>query len=200
MIYVSHRINTVDALRENPVEYGVELDLRDRGDRLIVQHDPFTDGEDFEDYIEHYRHQLMILNIKSERIEYRVLELLKKHGVLDYFFLDSSIGMIYLLSGQGEHNFAMRFSEIEKTENVAAMKDRVKWVWVDCFSKLPIDSESYKKLKQMGLKLCLTSPELHGRHDDIDRYGKTLIDQGIKFDAICTKAHNIDRWEKILNE
>ena len=47
MIYVSHRINTVEALMENPVEYGVELDLRDRGDRLILQHDPFSDGEDF---------------------------------------------------------------------------------------------------------------------------------------------------------
>ena len=66
MIYVSHRINTVEALMENPVEYGVELDLRDRGDRLILQHDPFSDGEDFEDYLEHYRHQLMILNINLQ--------------------------------------------------------------------------------------------------------------------------------------
>jgi hypothetical protein len=72
MLYIQHRVNAIEQLRVTPTEYGVELDLRDRGDRLILQHDPFKDGEDFAEYLQHYRHSLMILNIKSERIEHRV--------------------------------------------------------------------------------------------------------------------------------
>ncbi|MDG0794535.1 hypothetical protein OMP38_29615 [Cohnella ginsengisoli] len=65
MEYIAHRINTVAELKMVPHEYGVELDLRDYGDRLILQHDPFTDGEDFEEYLKHYQHGTMILNIKK---------------------------------------------------------------------------------------------------------------------------------------
>jgi len=52
--YIAHRINTIEELGKIPREYGVELDLRDFGDRLILQHDPFKDGEDFEEYLKHY--------------------------------------------------------------------------------------------------------------------------------------------------
>ena len=48
---IAHRINTLDELKKLPLSCGVELDLRDHGERLIMQHDPFTDGEDFEDYL-----------------------------------------------------------------------------------------------------------------------------------------------------
>lgn len=98
MKFIAHRINTVEELKKIPTEYGVELDLRDRGERLILQHDPFKDGEDFEEYLKHYHHGLMILeNIKSERIEHRVLELVHKYNVREYFLLDSSFPMIFLL-------------------------------------------------------------------------------------------------------
>jgi hypothetical protein len=114
MEFIAHRINTVAQLREVPPEYGVEIDLRDRGERLILQHDPFSDGEDFAEYLPHYHHGTLILNIKSERIEHRVLELLNQHGVEDYFFLDSSFPMLYLLARQGEQRVAVRFSELKE--------------------------------------------------------------------------------------
>ena len=97
MNYIAHRVNTVEGLKKLPLEYGVELDLRDQGDRLILQHDPFTPGECFEEYLKHYHNGTMILNVKSERVEHRVLELIKKYEVKDYFFLDSSFPMIFLL-------------------------------------------------------------------------------------------------------
>ena len=46
------------------------------------------------------------------------------------------------------------------------MKNKVNWVWVDCFSKFPINTKNFKLLKSMGYKLCLVSPELQG-HSDI---------------------------------
>src|SRR4030067_2525890 len=47
MKYIAHRVNTLADLRSLPREYGGEIDLRDRGERLILQHDPFKDGGGF---------------------------------------------------------------------------------------------------------------------------------------------------------
>lgn len=194
MIYIAHRINTIEELEKIPSHYGVEVDLRDSGNRLILQHDPFSDGEDFEAYLAHYHHALIILNIKSERIEFRILELMHRHTIKDFFFLDSSIPMMYLLSTQGETQQAVRFSEFESLETVLAMKHRAQWVWVDCFTKLPITQENYCVLKDAGYKLCLVSPELQGRDGDIERYRDYCAQHKIIFDAVCSKAYNVDRW------
>ena len=195
MEYIAHRINTIEELKNIPREYGVELDLRDFGDRLILQHDPFKDGEDFEEYLKHYNHGTMILNIKSERIEHKVLELIKKYNIKKYFFLDSSFPMIYLLSKDNEKNIALRFSEFEGIDTILNMRDKVKWVWVDCFSQLPITRENYKLLKENGFKFCLVSPELQGQSEKLEEYKQYLEDENIIFDAICTKVYNINLWK-----
>jgi hypothetical protein len=195
MKFIAHRINTVEELKKIPTEYGVELDLRDRGERLILQHDPFKDGEDFEEYLKHYHHGLMILNIKSERIEHRVLELVHKYNVREYFLLDSSFPMIFLLSNEGEKNIALRFSELEGLDTILSMKGKVKWVWVDCFTKLPIDNKNFQILKEAGFQLCLVSPELQKRESDLADYKDYLHREGVLFDAICTKVYNISKWE-----
>lgn len=195
MEFISHRINTIDELKNTPTEYGVEIDLRDSKDRLILAHDPFIDGEDFEEFLKRYQHGTMILNIKSERIEYKVLELIYKYEIKNYFFLDSSFPMIYLLSENGEENIALRFSEFEGLDTILNMKNRIKWVWVDCFSRLPLTYKSFKLLKKIGLKLCLVSPELQGYDKKIEEYKSYLKSQNIVFDAICCKQYNIHRWK-----
>ena len=195
MHYIAHRINTVEELRDLPREHGAEVDLRDRGERLILQHDPFKDGQDFEPWLESYRHGTLILNIKSERIEPKVQGLLRQAGITDYFFLDSSFPMIHLLSGAGERKMALRYSEYEGLDTILAMKGRVEWVWVDCFTRLPITRESYRLLKDAGFRLCLVSPELQGRDADIEAYRSARAAEQIVFDAICTKRYNIGRWK-----
>ena len=193
--YIAHRVNTIEELKNLPTHFGVEIDLRDRDDgKIIMEHEPFMTGEDFENYLKYYQHGIMILNIKSERIEPRILELLKKYEIKDFFFLDSSFPMIYSLSEKGERNIAVRFSEFESLESILAVKDRVKWVWVDCFSNFPLDGEIYESLKNEGLRLCLVSPELQGREQEIEQYKKIMRTEGMVFDAICTKSYNIKRW------
>lgn len=194
MEYIAHRINTIEELKKIPKEYGVELDLRDFADRLILQHDPFKDGEDFEEYLKNYNHGTMILNIKSERIEHKVLELIQKYNIKKYFFLDSSFPMIYLLSKSGEKNIALRFSEFEGIDTILNMVGKVEWIWVDCFSKLPITTKNYNLLKNNGFKFCLVSPELQGQNEKLEFYKQYLQNEGIVFDAICTKVYNIDKW------
>lgn len=194
MEFIAHRINTVKELKELPHDYGVELDIRDYENNLIIHHDPFTNGESFEDYLKHYSHGTMILNIKSERIEHKVLELIKKYEIKKYFFLDSSFPMIYLLSKSGEKNVALRYSEFEGLDTIFNMANKVKWVWVDCFSKLPITTETYQQLKDLNFKICLVSPELQGQDEKIEVYKEYLKTNNIVFDAICTKSYNIERW------
>lgn len=194
--YIAHRINTLSGLAEIPHEFGVEIDLRDRGERLILQHDPFTDGEDAEPFFAGYKHGTLILNIKSERIEFKILELLQKYKIENYFFLDSSFPMIYQLVQRGETRSAVRFSEYESIDTVMKLEGLVEWVWVDCFSFLPISKELYSHLKNCGFKLCLVSPELQGRPDDIPLYRDKLKEDGIVFDAICTKIYNIPKWRE----
>ena len=198
MEFIAHGINTIKELKEVPKEYGVEVDLRDYGDRLVLQHDPFKDGEDFEEYLKHYHHGTIILNIKSESIEYRVLDLLKKYKVKHYFFLDCSFPMIYLLSEQGEKNIALRFSEFEGLDTIMNMKDRVNWVWVDCFSTFPLKNEAYEIIKKNKLKICIVSPELLGRENEINSYIDIVKDRGFKIDAVCSKISNYIYWNNLI--
>ena len=197
MEFIAHRINTVAELRQLDTCYGVELDLRDDlNGRIYIQHNPFEQGEDFEEYLKEYHHGTMILNIKSERIELKCLELIAQYDVKSYFFLDSSFPMIKLLSDKGEYNIALRYSELEGIDTIRNMAGKAKWVWVDCFTKLPIAHESYLELKQLGYNLCMVSPELEAQPEKISEYKEYLEKEGISMDAVCTKSYNIGKWYK----
>lgn len=199
MEFIAHRINKKEDLKNLSEEYGIEIDLRDNVDGTVyINHDPFILGENFEDYLKQYNHRTMILNIKSERIELKILELLKKYNIKDYFFLDSSFPMIRLLSDKGEKNIALRYSEYEGLDTLEKMQGKVNWVWVDCFTELPINNEIYRKIKNMGYKLCLVSPELQNQKEKLELYAKQIKDEKIEFDAICTKEYNVEKWKKLL--
>ena len=180
MLFINHRINNSEELKFVKQGHGVEIDLRDKNNDIILSHDPFVEGELFEDYLKNYVNEkldknLIILNIKSERIEYKVLELIKKYNIHNYFFLDSSFPMIYQLNKIGEKNIAVRFSEFESIESVKLVKDMVKWVWVDCFTSFPLDLSSYKKIKNLGIKICIVSPELQGYNKEKIKDFKEII-------------------------
>lgn len=199
MEYICHRINKLEELKNIEPVYGVEIDLRDAQDgEIYLNHDPFSNGDSLEAYLQSYVNGTLILNIKSERIEFKVIELLKKYHIHKYFFLDCSFPMTYLLSEENEHNIAVRFSEFETVENVLRLKNRVKWIWVDCFTELPITKEIYMQFKSMNYKLCLVSPELQGQAEKIEEYASFLKENKIEFDAICTKHKMIGRWKSIL--
>ncbi len=194
MLTVAHRVNTVAALQAVPPECGVEIDLRDRADRLILAHDPFSDGEDFADWLAHYRHALLILNVKSERIEHRVLELVRQHEIKRYFFLDCSFPMIRLLTQQDERRIAVRFSEFEPVENALALAGQVEWAWVDCFTRMPFTPSTYERLRA-SFKLCAVSPELQGGPvESIATYAESLRPYAV--DAVCTKRP--DLWRQAV--
>jgi len=195
-LFICHRINTSNELDNVEVNQGIELDLRDKDNNIVLSHDPFSDGELFDDFLKKYDKNLIILNIKSERIEWKVLDLLKKYNISNYFFLDSSFPMIYQLSKNDETNIAIRFSEFESIESIKLVKNMVKWVWIDCFNNFPLNQESYNIIKNLGLKICIVSPELQGYNTDrIREFKKIINDNKFEIDAICTKYYNIKLWK-----
>lgn len=195
-LFICHRINSISQLKNVKNHEGIELDLRDHHDQLHLVHDPFQTGENFESFLQCYDKDLIILNIKSERIEYQILDLLKKYQINNYFFLDSSFPMIYQLSQIGEKNIAIRFSEYESFESVELAAPMVSWVWIDCFQNFPLTPEVYHKIKELGLKICLVSPELQGHSvNRINEFRNIILDNNFEIEAICTKYYNIDLWK-----
>ena len=71
-------------------------------------------------------------------------------------------------------------------------------MWVDTFTKLPVDNKVYRQIMQMGYKMCLVSPELQGQPEKIETYVAQIAAEGIQFDAVCTKSYNIDKWKKLF--
>lgn len=192
MQIIAHRKNTIEDLEATPVEYGIEMDIRSIGNRLVVTHDAFTDALDFEEWIKHFRHNTLILNIKEEGIEYRVKEIVEERGIHNYFFLDLSFPYLVKMANTGEKRVAVRFSEYESIDTVLALAGKAEWVWVDCFTRMPLDRDAYEKLTGK-FKICIVSPELQGYPiEKIDEF-KTMLD-GFDLDAVCTKCP--DLWVK----
>lgn len=196
MKLIAHRRNTLHELLASPTKYGVEVDIRSYGNKLVIHHDPFIEGESFDAWIAAYRHGTLILNIKEEGLEARLIELMKLNGIEDYFFLDQSFPFLIKWSNMGERRCAVRVSEFELVETALSLAGKVDWVWVDCFTHFPLSRESAKRLKDAGFKLCLVSPELQGRsaESEIPALAAQLSERGIQPDAICTKRP--DLWEQ----
>lgn len=195
MKLISHRRNTLAELIATPEQYGVEVDIRSYGDKLVIHHDPFVEGERFESWIAQYRHGTLILNVKEEGLEARLIDLMKAHGIDDYFFLDQSFPFLVKWSRLGEHRCAVRVSEFESVETALSLAGKVNWVWVDCFTRFPLDGGDAARLKDAGFRLCLVSPELQGRDAalEIPQMIRLLAEQGIVAEAVCTKRP--DLWE-----
>lgn len=196
MKLISHRRNTINNLSATPHKYGIEVDIRSFGDKLIIHHDPCVIGEFFEDWIAVYQHGTLILNVKEEGLEARLIALMKSKGIEDYFFLDQSFPFLVKWAKAGEHRCAVRVSEFESIETALTLAGKVDWIWVDCFTRFPLSTGDALRLKNAGFKLCLVSPELQGREaeTEIPQLIQILNERNILADAVCTKRP--DLWER----
>ena len=198
MILIAHRRNTRQELINTPVHYGIEIDLRSYGSQLIVQHEPFVTGELFEEWLSAFRHQTLILNVKEEGLEPRLIELMDNHQIQNYFFLDQSFPYLLKYSAASQRRCAARVSEFEAVETVLRLTAYVEWIWVDCFTRFPLRHEEVQRLQEAGFKLCLVSPELQGRTDPahLMQFREEISALQLRPDAVCTKLPEI--WDAPL--
>ena len=201
-LVVKHRCNTIASLNATDPELGVEIDLRSDGSDLILAHDPFSQGERFEQWLQCYRHGFIILNVKEEGLETAILGVLAKRGIEQFFFLDQSFPFLLKTANQGERRCAVRLSEFESIDTALALAGMVDWVWIDSFTRLPLDGEQARALQDAGFRLCLVSPELVGRTGpEALRDLRLELDNGsIALDAVCTKLPDLWRGAGTVTE
>jgi hypothetical protein len=194
MEIVAHRVNTLEALKLVPTKYGCEIDIRAQGSNLILNHEPYGFGNNLIDYLDNYKHGLLVLNIKEAGIEKDVLNLVRERDISAYFLLDVEFPYLYRASRLGERAIAVRFSEDEPIELVHNYKKFVDWVWIDTNTKLPIDSINKSVLS--SLNTCLVCPERWGRSGDIIPYRKTMELLGFSPTAVMTNLNYTQLWEQ----
>ena len=197
MKIIVHRRNLRAELDSTDTRFGVEVDLRSNGNQLVAAHDPFFEGEDFGFWIEGLNHSTLIVNVKEEGLENRVLSVLKDRGIEDFFLLDQSFPSLVKCALAGEGRTAVRVSEFESIETALLLSGKVRWVWLDSFGEFLFSETEVTRLVSAGFQICVVSPELQGR--DADFEVPALLQQfgqwGIELDAVCTKRP--DLWERV---
>ena len=189
MEIIKHRVNSIELLKSTNTDFGVEVDIRSIDGGCYIHHDPFNPGVRFEEWLEHYKHGTLILNVKEEGLEQHLLDLMEKFSLENFFFLDQSIPFIVKWAKQGELRCAVRISEYEPVALALNFSSMVKWAWVDHFTRFPLTAESAHLITGQGVHLCIVSPELHGEDQvvHIQSLQTTLLEQNIEVRAVCTK-------------
>lgn len=168
-----------------PSHHGAEIDIRTYGSRLVLTHTPKQDADSLDEWLSHYHHGPLILNVKEDGLEEEILALVARFHVEEAFFLDLTLPTAVRLAGQQENRFAVRFSEYEPLEAALKFAGNARWCWLDCFTHLPLDPPTYQALRK-HFKLCLVSPELEGHEatKHIPEFKAALTHFPV--DAVCT--------------
>ena len=89
----------------------------------------------------------------------------------------------------------LRFSSYERFDFKKKYFKKIEWIWYDYFNDLKISLKDYKYLKKNKKKICLVSPDLLGKKNEILKYIKYLNQNKIVVDAVCTKKENVSLWK-----
>lgn len=202
-----HRVNTIEKLLTIPTKYGVEIDIRGFGNRLLLNHDPLKDEgayDTLEDYLANYQRRGqqggIIFNTKEAGYENEILDLATKYKIDNYFLLDVEFPYLYRATRKERMSqIAVRYSEAEPIEAVEAQIENgqplVDWVWIDTNTHLPLDSNTITRLSPF--KTCLVCPERWGRPEDILRYAKQMQELNFTPTAVMTALDHAQTWENL---
>ena len=195
-LIICHRINTIKELVSTPTSYGAEIDIRSYNNKIILNHDPMKNGESLEKWIKKFNHKFLIVNIKEEGLEKYTKKILKKKNIKDFFFLDQSFPFLIKFLNSKEKRCAVRFSEYEDIKTIINLKKKIRWVWVDHFTKFPLSKTISSFLNKNNIKICIVSPELVKKTSlkNIKKLKILIHKKKIHIDAVCTK--NPEIWNK----
>lgn len=195
MLIISHRVNTITDLLNTPNNFGIEVDVRSWKKQIILQHEPYEEGVLFSEWLKYLNHKFIILNIKNEGIEVNTIkELLLAKQDIEYFLLDQSFPMFARTIMVNTQSTAMRISNLESSQYLEQIKP--KWVWLDSHNgNWDYLHNSIEFIANSGSKVCIASPELHGRSplNEINEIKVVFESKKIKINAVCTKIP--ENWE-----
>ena len=192
MEIIIHRVNEITELKKIPRSYGVEIDIRACGSKLILNHEPFESGDSLEDYLTEYDKGTIVLNIKEAGIEKEVIRITQLAGIKNFFLLDVEYPYILVNSHKSVPlDVAVRFSEQESIENAILQVGKLNWVWIDCVTSNPVKASDIKTLSKF--KKCLVCPSRWGRPKDIPDY-REFFKRNMKLNAVMTEMKYADAW------
>lgn len=145
--------------------FGIETDIRDYCGELVVSHNIATDKAEtaealFELYQSSGASQMLALNVKADGIQTLLMPLLEKFGIHNYFLFDMSIPEL-IVNQKMNLRFFTRQSDVESECVQYAEADGV---WLDSFFDEDFITENHIALHLKNYKkVCIVSPELHGR-------------------------------------
>jgi len=171
--------------------FGTETDIRDLNGELVISHDPptidcqyLTVANFFKIYKIWGDGLQLALNIKSDGLQRKLMQLIIDFNITNYFVFDMSIpdtiGFI-----KNNTKFFTRQSEYEIDPAFYTQADGV---WLDEFNGHWIDDEVIQKHIKNGKKVCIVSPELHKRAYNIewDNYKNIFLKDAEHKISICT--------------
>ena len=145
--------------------FGTETDIRDQNGTLVISHDmPTCNQMTLATFLQIVgnRDLPFALNIKADGLTVPLVQAMRSTGLNNWFVFDMAVPDMraYLQAG------IPVFSRMSEVELVPAWLDQVAGIWLDSFADTWYDAGLVKNLLQSGKKICVVSPELHGRNAD----------------------------------
>lgn len=158
--------NTIKSFENSFLKnFGTETDIRDSQGELVISHDvPITNSVLLSDFFNLYKeincNKTLALNIKSDGLQDKVLFLIQKYQITNYFIFDASVpdSISYIKKGL---NFFTRHSELEKHP---VLYNESIGIWLDSFYSNWYDFDVIKTHLQNQKKVAIVSSELHKRN------------------------------------
>lgn len=198
MIIISHRgywllkkeKNSLKAFKRSlSAGFGIEIDVRDYGGSLVISHDlPTKYNLKLSILLDFYstcnNQPTLAFNIKSNGLQNKLKDQLENFKINNYFIFDASVPDAIEFINLGMNTYT-RQSEYEM---IPSFYDLADGVWLDEFNSNWINDDILKFHHKKGKKICIVSPELHGRDHNLnwEKFRKILIENPDIKVALCT--------------
>ena len=197
--------NSMSALKKAlSLGYGFESDLRDYRGELVISHDIADENSPLAEEVFKVLSTpplvevdaYFAINIKADGLVVGLKSLIEKYSIKNYFVFDMSLPQMLSYRAAGLIFFT-RQSEFEK---IPLLYEDSAGIWLDSFiSDDWINADLIQKHFNAGKKVCVVSPELHGR-SPYELWAKLkLIDNPNLFlcTDLLTKAEEFFGGEKL---
>lgn len=142
--------------------YGTETDVRDCAGKLAISHDmPTGDEMTLDDLLDIMggRNLPLAINIKADGLAQALAAKFKDRGHTNWFVFDMAVPDMRGYLNEGVCTYT-RLSDVEPTP---AWLEQATGIWLDHFSLGYYPNQEIVKYLNHGKKICVVSPELHGR-------------------------------------
>jgi glutaredoxin-related protein len=193
MEIIVHRVNKIKELLKLNRQYGVEVDLRSFGSDIVLNHEPYLNGDNFHNYIENYKHGTLVANIKESGIENEVVKIIKRNkNIKKFFLLDVETPYLFECLKKNKKHCAIRVSYYEPLNQQIKFKSIFNWFWVDSIKKLNLSNEDINILNKN--KVCFVCPERWSNPQLIKYYKKFFKKNKIEINSVMTSLKHIKDW------